>query len=429
MNKFLSSNTYLIFFINLSLLFSLIFPTRLVSIRGAFFIVISIYLLLKYKSFKPSLSNGVFNWSLICIFQVIISTLIGIINNNPGVTALLRIYLFFPLLFNLFIAFNKDIRILDNLQKILVIGFIINALTLIILLSLDIMGLRSLTNIFRDFLDYRGSIDLSNLGVNLGYNIISGPSFVFMYGYFISKFLIGSSIFFKNNRDKYLNIILLLLSIILIFFSGRTGFWLGAFTSTVFTIFILLRLGILKIKRIINYKSAIFLIFMIIIINLIFNLIEADLSKITDGLLSSFNLFDPTNLGSYKRYLAFKKLTGIWQSSPIFGQGLGVASEPPTVVTKQPFSNELQYLLNLANFGIFGFTIHASFVFWIFSRLIFFSKESVLNAYKLIPLSSGLLGFLAANATNPYITKFDFLWTIFLPLGYINLLSLKNKNL
>ena len=118
---------------------------------------------------------------MICTFQILISTVIGVTNNNPGVLSFLRFFLFFPLLFNLLIAFNKDIRILDNLQKVLVIGFIFNSLTLFTLLTLEIMGLRYITDYFRDFLDYRGSLDLDNLGKNIGFNIISAPLFIYVW--------------------------------------------------------------------------------------------------------------------------------------------------------------------------------------------------------------------------------------------------------
>jgi hypothetical protein len=38
----------------------------------------------------------------------------------------------------------------------------------------------------------------------------------------------------------------------------------------------------------------------------------------------------------------------------------------------------------------------------------------------MLPLSVGLAAFLIANATNPYLLKFDFMWALFLPLALIN---------
>ena len=45
-----------------------------------------------------------------------------------------------------------------------------------------------------------------------------------------------------------------------------------------------------------------------------------------------------------------------------------------------------------------------------------------------MPLVSGMIALLTANITNPYLGKFDYFWVIFLPLGYVNLISLKINN-
>lgn len=47
----------------------------------------------------------------------------------------------------------------------------------------------------------------------------------------------------------------------------------------------------------------------------------------------------------------------------------------------------------------------------------------------MIVLLVGMTGFLIANVTNPYFGSFDFMWTIFLPIAYINLKLQKNKKL
>ena len=38
----------------------------------------------------------------------------------------------------------------------------------------------------------------------------------------------------------------------------------------------------------------------------------------------------------------------------------------------------------------------------------------------MIPMLVGLSGLLIADATNPYLEKFDEMWTLFLPLAVIN---------
>jgi hypothetical protein len=63
-------------------------------------------------------------------------------------------------------------------------------------------------------------------------------------------------------------------------------------------------------------------------------------------------------------------------------------------------------------------------VIWIFWQAIGVMRRSPLSA-SLRPVVVGSICFLLANATNPYLAKFDYLWTIFLPLAYVNFWRLK----
>jgi hypothetical protein len=45
----------------------------------------------------------------------------------------------------------------------------------------------------------------------------------------------------------------------------------------------------------------------------------------------------------------------------------------------------------------------------------------------MLPVLAGMTCFLIANATNPYLGKFDCLWVIFLPIALINY-GLLNSN-
>ena len=38
----------------------------------------------------------------------------------------------------------------------------------------------------------------------------------------------------------------------------------------------------------------------------------------------------------------------------------------------------------------------------------------------LAPVLVGMVSFLMGNAADPYLEKFDYMWVIFLPLGFIN---------
>ena len=60
-------------------------------------------------------------------------------------------------------------------------------------------------------------------------------------------------------------------------------------------------------------------------------------------------------------------------------------------------------------------------ILWIYLKGIQILKyNSDLSPY-MLPLLVGLSCFLVANATNPYLQKYDYLWVIFLPIAIINL--------
>jgi len=45
----------------------------------------------------------------------------------------------------------------------------------------------------------------------------------------------------------------------------------------------------------------------------------------------------------------------------------------------------------------------------------------------MLPVLAGTSCFLIANATNPYLAKFDYIWVIFLPVALINIWLLDSK--
>jgi hypothetical protein len=69
---------------------------------------------------------------------------------------------------------------------------------------------------------------------------------------------------------------------------------------------------------------------------------------------------------------------------------------------------------------LLGVIVYSSAVLWIFYKGIKLVRLRPDAAQVILPLLAGLAGFLLVNASNPYLSKFDYLWTIFLPVGAIN---------
>ena len=64
--------------------------------------------------------------------------------------------------------------------------------------------------------------------------------------------------------------------------------------------------------------------------------------------------------------------------------------------------------------------MYAGAVSWIFIKGTALSWRNREFAALFVPLSAALSGFLIMTMTNPYLGKFDYLWTIFLPVAAIN---------
>ncbi|HEY1660374.1 MAG TPA: hypothetical protein VGG14_18625 [Candidatus Sulfotelmatobacter sp.] len=116
----------------------------------------------------------------------------------------------------------------------------------------------------------------------------------------------------------------------------------------------------------------------------------------------------------------FYALTRGWLDQPIFGAGLGASVVGSIRSETMPWSYELSYVALLYQTGIVGFLVYAAAIVWTFWRGIQVIGEGGQPAQIMIPLLVGLCGLLIANGTNPYLGCFDEMWTLFLPLAVIN---------
>ena len=421
--KFRIINTNDIYFslINISFFLMLFLPTRFQFQRGILILIIGLYTFVNYSNLKPKLARSVFLSSLICLINSSISIIIGLFNNNPGLIPSITTGLIWPLFFIWIIACNKSIKALDNLMKVFIFVFIFNSIFLTILI-VNILNpnLFNYVELIKEIFDFRVSFEDGEIA----FNIISMGTFIFANGYFFSRIYYFNSSSVISKKDKIINIFLYLASIIILLISGRRGFVLAGIISALLTmiIFHLTKIKLLTKSIIFRLISCFTLIIIISIFYLLLN--GTDLYLFSLKVLEDFNIFD-LELLSYKRYDDIINLTNLFKTSPIFGSGFGFSISPPTVITQQIYSYEVQYLQFLTAFGIFGFSIYASYLYWIFYKLINISKKNNSYSYRLLPLLSGLISMLIANATNPYLIKFDFLWVIFIPIAYINVLSIK----
>ena len=124
------------------------------------------------------------------------------------------------------------------------------------------------------------------------------------------------------------------------------------------------------------------------------------------------------------RAVQFDALLAGWAANPLLGSGHGAPAPGVIRSTEMPWAYELAYLALLYHTGLVGLLVYAGGIAWIFVM----SRRVIREGGPLAPLTvailTGACTFLIANATNPYLETYDYLWVIFLPLAVVNVLLL-----
>jgi O-antigen ligase len=135
-----------------------------------------------------------------------------------------------------------------------------------------------------------------------------------------------------------------------------------------------------------------------------------------DVITSILNFTDNrSNLERLYQYNSLK--TGILDA-PLVGYGAGAVAHYVRSTT-WPWLYELYYLAFIFQYGIIGFSIYALGVAFLCLELLRAVKKKGRSSFEYY-LLSGFIAFMLANATNPYLPSFDFMWIIFIPYAIVN---------
>jgi hypothetical protein len=115
----------------------------------------------------------------------------------------------------------------------------------------------------------------------------------------------------------------------------------------------------------------------------------------------------------------FRALVTGWLDNPLLGTGHGM---PASVIRSvdMPWAYELSYMALVFHTGVLGTLAYASGLLWIVATAYRAARAGWSEAPETVATLVGTTIFLAANATNPYLEKYDYLWVIFLPLAFVN---------
>lgn len=148
---------------------------------------------------------------------------------------------------------------------------------------------------------------------------------------------------------------------------------------------------------------------------------ETTLSGLADRFSVGFD-FSPTSEdhGASERREQFHALLAGWMENPILGAGHGSSAFGSIRSPESPWNYELYYLALLYQTGLLGFTAYAAGIFWIYWMGVRVIRAGGYLSALMVACLVGMSSLLVATATNPYLARFDGIWTIFLPLALIN---------
>ena len=387
------------------------------------FLMLLLFILIFYKIEFFRLSHKIF---LIWIFSLCIGGTFlfwGIINNNSGALSVQTVVILWPMFYLIIAGYFTNKEIFKEINKaFLFSSLFISVYGLYYLLgNAGVIPSNFFINIFPEDL-------MQGVGLYEGYIEVSIPNFSSLF--FLGPFVMANFLIERSKRKKFLYGTLLLLITIIVLLSGRRALLLILVLS--FLIVFLLILGIkrkyLKRQFIVNYikNTTIGIMFIAISYFLIAQFYDINLHIIIENIKEALSFSSSTDPSTIARYEQFFALIDGFSENPLFGQGFGAVA---SVIRneEQPWAYELFYVALLFHTGLIGVSVYALLTLWIVWQGI-----KILNNYTnikyMLPYLTGMISFLLATASNPYLTKFDYMWVIFIPVMYINYYLLNKHN-
>ncbi|MCF6236227.1 MAG: hypothetical protein L3J70_07630 [Gammaproteobacteria bacterium] len=371
------------------------------------------------------LHMDILRWTLFMMCIGLVFIVVGVLNNAPGALRVSTVYVLWPFVYMLLIAGISSKKIIDGLFKVMVFSMIIISLYTILFLLHAIgwlpeflylkLDMGQAIGIYKGYIEYRL------------YNISSLN--------FLVPFLIAMVLIWPVNKDTSVFRLWLwiacFLGIVIAILSGRRAVWLILAISPL--IVIIARMFMARQFRVATSRKFWRLVTglsMMVGTLFFFGTLVAglDVVMIWGQLVAGFK-FSGGGVGESLRAEQFFALLDAWQKNPFFGAGHGASASASIRSIDMPWAYELSYVALLFQTGLIGFLFYSVGVIWIFwMSLKIMHSDHWLNVY-MLPVFVGTVCFLIANATNPYLAKFDYIWVIFLPVGLINIWLLDTGNI
>lgn len=352
--------------------------------------------------------------SLLTVSASLFFMLRGAMADGAGSLRVGTVYVLWPLLFLLFIGLATSPRMITPFLKTIIIAAAIAAFmglwVVAEALGLGVPGGAA-------FLKSQGAA----VGIYAGlpeYSLFNMTTLIYAFPFLVSLLFIPRHISVLSARWRSFAWFALALTGIAMLISGRRSFWLIALVSPLLVAVLMAAVG-LPMRQ--YFKRLVVVIGILTVVGMVaIPIFDIRFGALIESFVSGFDFSGAGEESASIRRLQFLDLMEGWKTHPILGAGHGTSAPEVIRSHEQPWAYELSYLALLYQTGIIGFLIYGCAVLWIFGAGFSIMRRNRETIGLLIPLLAGLLGFLISNGTNPYLTKFDYLWTIFLPVAAIN---------
>lgn len=393
-------------------------PAGLQFIKIPIVIISVIFLLLKYmREIEKNLNVTVIIWFLVLLMYGIIWNFIGALKDNPGVSDTFRLNVIWVVLYALYVFYIDSVEKFKSLLKTMIWATIaISIYNIAIVLS--VFDIIPNVNLFLQIDD-----ELTNaIGVHSGFIQLTSNnigSLTFLAPFVLSLYIMKSTLVFRFSKIVLISSVTL--SIITVIISGRRALWLEMLIAPLLIGFFNYSQNksntIRTRNRFIKFYS--FAILLLIAVGYFLTYyINWELSLFIDRFIAAF-----TSDGV--RYEQAVALLNGFIESPLIGSGFGVGVPDVVRSDVRPWTYELTYVLMLYNTGILGSTLYIVCIAIIYRSFFKYLKNDSNDNAITYSLFIGLTCYIISNSTNPYFGSYDFMWPLYLPIAYINVVQSK----
>ena len=365
---------------------------------------------------SPKWHPLILHWTSLMVLVGLSYMLYGLFHGGPGAVRVGTIYVVWPLAYTFFIG---ALTHRDTMRRLVQCILIANIGISIFLLSFVLNKAGFLPDSLYFHIEQE-----QRIGFREGYVQIVSYS---LYSLFFTQMFVMAALFTWPNDDRApVSRFWLWVSAgfgaIIILLSGRRALWLVFILAPFITFALWMacsRRGD-KTAASLNARAIFAVAGLFVALGAIaFSIFDLNFTGIVGRFIAAFD--SGAEHAASVRRMQISALIAGWQDQPIFGNGLGTGAPLFVRVFEKPWLYEMSYLALLFHTGLVGFLVYGLAVSWIFYMGIRMIRSGHLYGYVMLPMLVGLSGILIANGTNPYLSSFDSIWTIFLPVALINL--------